>query len=859
MKRKRLLFNPWLWKMAWRDSRTHRKRLFLFMTSIVLGIAALVSIGSFGVNLESAVDEQAKTLLGADLMLSSLRAFTEETETLIDSIGGLQAREIMFGSMALFPKTRDTRLVQVRALSGEFPFYGAIGTEPPEVASTYQTGANALVDESIMIQFNAAVGDSIKIGARSYLIAGRLRKLPNEPPVASTFNPRVYLPAEHFDRTGLIQRGSLVNDRVYFKFEDDRNVEELVEAIQPHINRHRLRRDTVERRKENVGDALRNLYRFLNLVGFVALILGGLGVASAVHVYTKQKLGNASILRCLGAESKEAFLIYLIQVTAMSLCGSILGALLGIGIQTFLPKVLSDFLPVSIENFIAWSAVLSGVLIGWTLSFLFAMLPLLSIRKVSPLLALRASFEEESKGGRDKLLWLINGLIVIAVAAFAVWQSASISFGLGFAGAVFVAFGVLSGVAKLVTVLFKKFFPKSWSYVWRQGLANLYRPNNQTLVLVLSIGLGTFLITTLYLSQNVLLGKVTFAGGGNRPNLVLFDIQPDQKDELVELVRSRDLPVLQEAPMVTMRISSLNGTPVEEILNEPRDEAANDSVRAERRSRGLLRWEFRATYRDSLLDSEKIVAGTWQGRMDDSSEVVPISLEDGAAARLKLNIGDTLVWDVQGVPVVSRVTSLRQVDWQRIQANFMALFPQGALEYAPQIYILSTKTRTSRQSAEMQREIVRAFPNVSMIDLGLVLTTIENFLDKISFVIRFMAFFSIFTGLIVLAAAVITSRFQRIQESVLLRTLGATRRQVLKIMIVEYVLLGGFAALTGLLLSSGATYALAYFAFDSVFAPTILPFLVVLLSVIALTILIGMINSRGILDRPPLEVLRAEA
>ena len=274
---------------------------------------------------------------------------------------------------------------------------------------------------------------------------------------------------------------------------------------------------------------------------------------------------------------------------------------------------------------------------------------------------------------------------------------------------------------------------------------------------------------------------------------------------------------------------------------------------------GLLRWEFRATYRDSLLDSETIVDGIWRGSFAGDSEAVPVSLDDGTARRLKVGIGDTIVWDVQGVPVTSKVASLRQVDWQRIQANFMALFPEGALEYAPQIYIVSTKARSSRQTADLQRAVVATFPNVSIIDLGLVLTTLENFLDKISFVIRFMAFFSIFTGLIVLAAAVITSRFQRIQESVLLRTLGATRKQVLKIMIVEYVLLGGFAAMTGLLLSLGATWALAYFAFESVFAPTILPFLVILFSVIGLTILIGLVNSRGILDRPPLEVLRAEA
>ncbi len=426
---------------------------------------------------------------------------------------------------------------------------------------------------------------------------------------------------------------------------------------------------------------------------------------------------------------------------------------------------------------------------------------------------------------------------------------------MSFAAAICLAFAVLAGMAKIITVVFKRFFPKSWSYVWRQGLANLFRPNNQTLVLMVSIGLGTFLITTLYLSHDTLLEKVTYVGGGDRPNLVLFDIQPDQKEELVELIRAHDLPILQEAPMVTMRISAINGRSVEDILNE----SANEDSSSERVSRGLLRWEFRTTYRDTLLDSENIVAGEWQGKVTNDPDVVPISLEEGAAERLNVAVGDTIVWNVQGVPLTSRIMSLRDVDWERIQANFMALFPEGALEYAPQIYILSTKAANIEKSAELQRAVVQAFPNVSIIDLALILNTLDTFLSKISFVIRFMAFFSIFTGLIVLAAAVITSRYQRIQESILLRTLGASRKQVIRIMVVEYIFLGGFAALTGLILSYLGGWALAFFVFDSVFVPTLLPFVIVIAVVVGLTIGIGMLNSRGILDRPPLEVLRLEA
>jgi len=844
----RTFLNPWLWKMAWRDSRTHRSRLLLFVTSIVLGIAALVSIGSFGVTLDRAIDDQAKTLMGADLMFASLQPFSEKMAALIDSLGGEQSRVLVFGSMAYFPKTQNARLVQVRGVEGSYPFYGAIATDPPEAASTYLEGLHALVDDGLLRQFGIDIGDSVKIGNLIYDVAGRITKLPSNPPIASSFSPRVYLPAAHLDASLLRGRGSLVNHRIYFKFDNGRDVEKLVEQLKTDLNQNRIRVSTIKQRKEQVGEVLDNLYRFLNLIGFVALILGGIGVASAVHVYTKQKLDDVSILRCLGAESKQTFMIYLIQVGVMALLGSMVGAGLGIAVQTVLPKIFAEFLPVSIQYSVAWSAVARGMLVGLSLSILFALLPLLSVRNVSPLVALRSSIEGVPNR-KDRARWFVALLILSVASGFALLQSPTWQIGAGFIVALLIAFGILALVAKLITLSFRKFFPTSWPYVWRQGLANLYRPNNQTLVLMTAIGLGTFLITTLYLSHDTLLNMVTYAGKAGRPDLVMFDIQPDQKERIAGLVKENGLPIVQEAPIVTMRLASINGESVGQILS--------DTTRGV--SRGLLRWEFRTTYRDTLFASEKIVAGRWVGQVADEDSPIPISIEDGSAARMNLQLGDTLVWNVQGVPLTTTLASLRHVDWQRIQANFMVVFPEGALSYAPQVYILATKTNSTAKSASLQRQVVKAFPNVSMIDLALVLNTLDAFLGKVAFVIRFMAFFSILTGLIVLTAAVVTSRFQRVKESILLRTLGASRKQILRIMTIEYILLGSFATFTGLFLSYAGAWALSVFVFEATFFPTALPFIIVLMSVVCLTVAIGLANSRGILDKPPLEVLRLEA
>lgn len=837
--------NSWIFKMAWRDSRGSRRQLLLFLSSMALGVAALVAIQAFGENLEQAVDDQARELLGADLSLESRNPFMPATEALIDSLGGERARRVSFNSMAYFPSTGDTRLATVRAIDGAYPFYGEVVTRPAGAAQTYLEGPNALVDGTLMKQFDVEVGDSVRIGSKGYRIAGSLEKTPRENEAISLFSPRIYIPAAHLDST-LLGMGSRAEYEVYFKFEEGRDLEALVESIQPHLDAFKLGHDTVDEAKENWDEGLTNLYRFLSLVGFVAVLLGGIGVASAVHVYIKQRIETVAVLRCMGAVARRTFAVYLVQAAALGLIGGLAGCAIGVGVQLLLPSVLADFLPVAVPFAFSWYAVGLGMAIGVGVTLLFAMPPLLSVRRVSPLVSLRASYEP-SAGRPDVLRGLVYVLIAAGTAGFAVVQAPSWEIGLGYAGGVAVVFGMLVLVARGLVVLVRRFFPGRWSYAWRQGLANLYRPHNQTTILMLALGLGTFLIMTLFLTHDTLLSQIQVASGPGRPDVVLFDIQPDQVEGVREIVDAQGLPVLDQVPIVTMRIDSIGGESVEAL----REDTTTDVSWAVRR-------EYRSTYRDYLTDAEEIVAGTFVPEMPEGTDVVPISVEQDVAEELGVGLGDSLVWDVQGVSVPSVVASIREVDWQRISTNFFVVFPKGALDEAPQFYVLLSRTETEAASAALQRAVVRAYPNVSAIDLSLVLTTFNAIFGRISFVIRFMALFSILTGIIVLIGAVVISRYQRMEESVLLKTLGASRGQVIRIMVAEYLFLGLLATVTGLLLAVAGSWALAYFVFETSFRPSVLPMLVALVVVTGLTILIGMFNSRGIYDRPALEVLRAE-
>lgn len=834
--------------MAWRDSRTHRNRLLLYMSSIILGTAALVSIRSLGDNMQQMVNLEAKALLGADMSVASRQPFPQPVEEMFTSFSGDRSNQVDFTSMVLFPKNGGSRLVQVRAIEGNYPYYGTLETVPQEAVESFRSKKQALVDDGMMIQYGLAVGEPIKVGRLVFEIAGRLRKIPGETAAMSTIGPRVYIPLSYLEETGLVGTGSRVRYQAYFKFEDTVDVEALVESVRPQRERYFLDVETVGSRKRSLGRSLTNLYRYLNLGGFVALILGSVGVASAIHTYVKQKLTTIAVLRCLGADARQTFLIYLIQSVSMGLVGSTIGVVIGIVILLILPQVVSNFIPFELSFAPTLLPIIQGLGIGLLMAVLFALIPLIKIRNISPLLTLRASYEAASLKNHDPMQYVVYGLLVLGVTVFAISQTRFWFQGVWFSGGLILSFLLLSLVATGLMKLIKTYFPVSWGYIWRQGLANLYRPQNQTVMLILALGLGTFLVTTLYLLQNSLLGHLSLTGGSNQSNMVLFDIQNDQRGPIKEIMDEFSLPVMQQVPIVTLRLASINGRTTEDIR-------ADSSVAV---SRWALRREYRCTYRDHLIDTETLVAGTWRKSVTNPGDTAFVSLESGIAEDLNVEIGDIIVFDVQGIPIKAVVGNLREVNWQRVQPNFFIVFPDGVLEHAPQFHVLVTRIESTDVSAAFQRAVVLKYPNVSMIDLKLILSTVDDIMEKVSLVIRFMALFSVFTGLIVLISVITNSRFQRIQESVLLKTLGASRRQILNIMILEYLFLGSIAALTGVLLAMSIGWVLTTFIFEISFIPVITPVLAVILIIVMLTILVGTVAGRGINDRPPLEVLRSE-
>ena len=861
-------------KMAWRDSRASRKRLLLFSLSVVLGIAALVAIGSFTVNLKQAIDEQAKGLLGADLVVSSRTEFSAPVLEHLAGIGGEQSRTREFSSMLVFQSANDaTRLVQVRAVEANFPFFGEFEAVPAEAPAELRTGKQVVIlEETLLTQFGVKVGDPVKLGQAVFTIAGALKKVPGETAAISTFAPRAFIPFGTLEATGLADRESITRHRVLVKLPAGRDAEIIEREMRARFLGERLQFSTVAERKRNLGAALTNIEGFLNLVGFVALFLGAIGVASAIHVYVRQKINTVAVLRCLGASAWQSFAVYVVQGLALGVFGAVLGAGLGLGLQLLLPVLLKDMLPFDVNFFIAWPAVARGTGAGLVICVLFTLLPLLAVRRVSPLVALRSAFIERTGAATDPWRLILGAVIIAAVTTFATWQTRDWKIGVGFTVALAVGFGVLAGLAQLVAWAARKFVPRGLPYVVRQGIANLHRPNNRTVLLLLALGLGTFLILTLYLTRTTLLNQIDLAGEGSRPNLVFFDIQDDQIEPFTALAAKNGAPLMQAAPIVTMKIASLKGRPLEEIMRRRQQSAeppatepgAAEPPRAENRrdgprvSRGMLNREYRSTYRAKLTGSERVVAGTFEGKVAPGVAVVPISVEEGLLRDLQIGLGDEIEWDVQGVPLRTKVTSVRAVEWRRLESNFFVVFPEGAIEAAPKTFVAALRTAKPEDSARIQREMVAAFPNVSAIDLALILQALDGIFSKVAFVIQFMALFTVLTGVIVLVGAVLNGRYQRVRETVLLRTLGATRRQLVQIQLVEYAILGVLAAVVGGVLSIGGNALVAHFVFKMTPATPPLLILGAVATAAAVTVVTGLLTSRGVTDHPPLEILRQE-
>jgi putative ABC transport system permease protein len=788
--------------MARRELRAAHRRLLLFGLSMALGVAGLVALQALRSAVREAVDARSQRLLGADLRLESRAPFEGPAGALLAAIEArAQAPAVhvtRFGSMALAPDSGRTRLVDVFGVDPGDPLYGAPETDPPGAWDALQADEPlALVDPSALVQLDAAPGQVLALGSVRFRILGTLRRTPGTVGLRTSVAPRVFVARRHAAATGLVQRGSLIEHQAYLRVAPE-VLGPWLEANARALDAAHVYADTAEEVQGQASRGFASLARTLALVGLAALVLGGIGIAAGVRGWLFERIDGVAVLRSLGATFGDVLAAYGLAALVIGASAGLAGAALGTALQAALPSLLAGLLPVEVAFRPDPVAIVTGVGLGLWITLLFVAGPLFDLARVSPLRVLRRDLDAEpaSRAGRAALLAALAASLVAA----ALWQAPTRRVGLGFAAGLGSALAALAGASAAASALLRRHRPRRAPFWLRQGLANLFRPRNHTLSTTLAIGLGVHLVATMHAVKHNVLAQLALDTRPDRPNLVIFDVQRDQLADLERFLAEREARVLERVPLVAARIARVG------------DRSAGDGLRAGKETARDLRWalgrEYRLTWSAELRPSEQLVEGTWwQEAARAPGAPAPVSLEKGLAKTLGARLGDTIVWDVQGVLVPSVVASLRVVDWGRLATNFFAIFPPGVLEEAPRTSVLLLQVPGAEARAGLQRDLVAGFPNVAALDATLVLEALDAVLAQVGLAVRGLSLLTLATGLVILVAAAAASRHERTREALLLRTLGASGRLVRRVVATEAIALGalavGVGTATALLASAG--------------------------------------------------------
>ncbi len=888
---------PFLFKMAWRETRATWRHFLYFLVCIAVGVGALVGVSLFGTNVERAVTNEARSLLGGDLEIRLSRPISPKGQAVMDSLDdrGIATTHV---SELVAMVARDeqsvvgghaTQIVELKAVEPEYPFYGALRLEPSnDLSNLLRSDARwcpghrcfgVVVQESLLIRMRLAVGDRLKIGQGLFLITGLVRTEPDRMANAFSLGPRVLMSQEGLRTAELVKLGSRIRERYLLKIPAAMApgllLYELRERLASELPRVSGYRDAQPQLKQ----FLEQLTRYLGLIGLTALFVGGLGVATSIHAFVREKLNTIAILKTVGADSATVIWTYVLQALILGLAGSVIGLVIGILLQHGLPWVIAGLLASDLLDQLGFATdettaslipLGKGLALGLLSTLLFALWPLLTIRDIKPAMIFRrdvvplvsaTSSNTELWGKRwetiDRVKVLTSIGIGLGLAMLSIWQAGSWMVGMLFI-VTFIAAVLLLGVLAWMVLLFLQKWSRPESLIMRQALGNIVRPGSQAVSITVAIGIGVMVVVTVSLVERSLLRQVSDNRPTNAPTFFFIDIQPDQTEGFVRLLhkQSRDLTP-QMTPLVRSRFSALNGQPIKlEAMSEEEEQKEKAVEKDERRKNWYLTREYVLTFLQDLPNDNEVVKGEWWKPGQVFTKPL-VSIEEDAAKQLGLEVGDTVELDIQGAAITGEVSSIRKVEWTNFSTNFYMIFSPGSLDGAPLTYVATVHVAASEE-VSLQEAVVASFPNVTAINIGDVLDSFARVLDRLSLAIRAVAFFCVVSGGLVMAASLAATRYRRLYESVILKAVGATRSVIARSFAVEYALLGVVGGLLGSGLASVLSGAVLATVFDlswSLQSPVLVVGLVV---TIALAVLVGFLSTYRILGQPPLSVLRHE-
>lgn len=840
--------------MLRRELRHAVRRFGFYGACMAVGIAVVMSLHALREAVDEAVTLRSQELLGADLRIESREGFGPEHAELLAPIEQQALRPATqvtrMGSMVLAEGSGRSRLVDLIAIDGAYPIYGAVWTEPAHRFARFgETPGRVFADTSLLIQLDLEPGDSIRIGQASFTVEAGIVKAPGRFGFQADVAPRIFLTQRDLATTGLLQVGSLVTHLRYFAL-PGAAADAWFEANRERLEAARIRVQTLASYREELSEAFGNLTRYLGLVGLAALLLGSVGVAAGMRAFVQEKQATVALLRSIGATPADVVALHGALALVLGLASGLLGIAVAGPILLALPIVFRELLPVEVTLGLGPAELATGLGLALYATAACALGPVADLAAVPPLQALRGDFGAPSeRRWRGRIAVFV--LVALSIFAVAMVQARSLRVGALFAAGTLASIASLALAALAVMRLLRHHPPLFLPFATRQGIANLARPRNHTLPTTIAIGFALFIVGTVHGVQHNVLAQLAVDTRPDRPNVVLFDVQSDQEAGVEALLVRHGAALTDRAPIVAARLARVAGRDRAQAL-------ADESVSRDRR--WALQREYQLTYHDRPRDSEEVVAGAWwvPGQVAAGDPVFPISLEDDLAASLGVGVGDPVTWQIQGVEVETVVANLRHVDWGRMATNFFVVFPTAALESAPQSRVLLAHLADEAARAALQRDVVVEFPNVSALDATLILRSLDEMFAQIGIAVRVLALFTLATGLAILVAAALAARRERAREALLLRILGASRRVLRRIALVEALALAALAALVGTLAALAAAAALVVFVFELPFDPPLADFAFLAGVAFGVTALVGGALAVTAPARSPIEGLRAE-
>ncbi len=850
------------WKRAraigWRDLRSAPGKFGFVVLSVAVGVAALVGVRGFSESFKRTLSTEARSLMAGDLTARLYHQPTAEENDRIAAIaqpGGIRTTWVTETvSMASVPPDPVPLLVSLKAVDpAEYPYYGLAELEPTMSLQQALDGDSAVVAEEFLIRMNASVGQTLRMGGRSFRIAAVLKQEPDRLSAVAGLGPRVMISQAALERTGLISPGSRASQKLLMKLPPQADPVELRKQVEMALPDAQV----MDFREGNPGlnRGLDNATAILSLICLVAMVLGAIGVAMAMHAHLEQRMDMLAILKAVGASSSDLLRIFLLQTLGLGLAGGLVGVAAGVGVMAALPAVFGELLPVHTMLEFPWRSILAGLGTGLLTTLLFCLPPLLDVRNVRPVLVLRRLVEQgpEGIGGWFARWWSrrlqlgISMLVIAALSgiAWALSDSAEVGgwFALIFTIALVVLLAMAAVALRTLRFLLNRVRLRLPSFL-RHGLANLYRPGNQSAAVLAALGTGVMLILSVYLMQAMLLRDIRETASPKLPNIFLIDVTSDEVAGVKEFfahqpgVSQMTGQSLDLMPLVTGHFVSLNGKSLADLKEQhfPHHMLVNAEL----------------SWADAPPAGDKVTQGKWW----TDSGAAELAVGAGTAQRLHLGVGSTVELEVGGVTHALKVAAIYRADGQHLGARVSFVLPSGQLKNEQATWYGGAHV-DPKQVAAMERALFAAYPTVSVINLADVLERIESVVDQITFVVRFLAGFSIFAGLMILASSIASTRFRRMREAVVLKTLGATRLRIVRTFSVEFSVLGLLAGSVGVVFANVLTSVLLRkleVGFQIDWTAT----LIALTGTSVLATATGWIASYRILGLRPLQVLREE-